>query len=283
MIQDIYPRKLYNEYEKDRKVSATSKVLSFIDGKVLVQPGEELTFPTAQELGMDLSYIYLFRVDEDAYFLLRDEKKPFITEDELSKLPGFAYHELREIRGAGLGRKDQMYAVYTGKHLSDWYRDMRFCGRCGTKMGHSEKERAMHCSACGYTAYPRIMPAVIVGVTRDDEILLTKYRKGYRNFALIAGFTEIGETIEETVAREVMEEAGLRVKNIRYYKSQPWGSANDILMGFYCDVEGDSEIHMDKEELRYAEWTKREEIELQPDDFSLTNEMMMMFKEGKNI
>ena len=98
---------------------------------------------------------------------------------------------------------------------------------------------------------------------------------------MVAGFTEIGETLEETVAREVMEEAGIRVKNIRYYKSQPWGVADDILTGFYCDVDGDDTLHMDTGELRYEAWVPREEIILQPQDYSLTNEMMRMFKEGK--
>ena len=137
----------------------------------------------------------------------------------------------------------------------------------------------MKCT-CGYTAYPRIMPAVIVGVKNGDSLLLTKYRRGFAHNALIAGFTEIGETAEETVAREVMEEAGIRVKNITYYKSQPWGIANDLLLGFYCDVEGDPTITMDENELKYAAWVNREEIELQPDSASLTNEMMRMFKTG---
>ena len=137
----------------------------------------------------------------------------------------------------------------------------------------------MKCT-CGYTAYPRIMPAVIVGVKNGDSILLTKYRTGFHHNALIAGFTEIGETAEETVAREVMEEAGVRVKNITYYKTQPWGIANDLLIGYYCDLDGDPSITMDKGELKYAAWVKREDIQLQPDDASLTNEMMLMFKNG---
>lgn len=141
----------------------------------------------------------------------------------------------------------------------------------------------MTCEGCHYTAYPRIMPAVIVGVINGDRILLTKYKTGFAHNALVAGFTEIGETVEETVAREVMEETGLRVKNIRYYKSQPWGSANDILLGFYCDVDGDDTITMDNEELKYAEWVKREDIILQPGHFSLTNEMMSRFKTGQEI
>ena len=165
--------------------------------------------------------------------------------------------------------------------LYNWYRTNRFCGCCGHETVHSSTERALKCPSCGHLIYPRIVPAVIVGVKNGDKLLLTKYRKGFTPFALIAGFTEIGETLEETVSREVMEEAGLRVKNIQYYKSQPWGVVDDLLAGFYCEVDGDTGIHMDASELKLAEWKTRDEIELQPNDFSLTNEMMREFKEGR--
>ena len=121
---------------------------------------------------------------------------------------------------------------------------------------------------------------MIVGVTKCDCILLTKYRRGFAHNALVAGFCEIGETAEETVMREVMEEVGLRVKNIRYFASQPWGIASDLLMGFYCDVDGSDAIHRDDGELGYAEWVPRKEIILQPSDYSLTNEMMKRFRDG---
>lgn len=189
--------------------------------------------------------------------------------------------EIRELREKNQISQEMAFAAYTAKHLADWYRDNHFCGRCGGKMEHSKSERAMVCPCCGYTSYPRIMPAVIVGVIKGDELLITKYRVGYRHNALIAGFTEIGETLEETVAREVMEETGIRVTNIRYYKSQPWGIANDILVGFFCEAEGDTNIRMDEKELKYAQWTRREDIVLQPDSYSLTNEMMKRFKDGE--
>ena len=86
--------------------------------------------------------------------------------------------------------------------------------------------------------------------------------------------------MEETVAREVMEETGVTVKNIRYYRSQPWGMAQDILVGFFCEADGDGVIKMDANELKYADWVRREDIVLQPNNLSLTNEMMMVFKEG---
>ena len=122
---------------------------------------------------------------------------------------------------------------------------------------------------------------MIVGVTKGDSLLITRYRNGYSHNALVAGFTEIGETLEQTVEREVMEETGIKVRNIRYYKSQPWGMAQDILTGFFCEAVGDDDIRMDENELRYAQWVPRAEIVLQPNNLSLTNEMMMMFKEGK--
>ena len=130
--------------------------------------------------------------------------------------------------------------------------------------------------------FPKIAPAVIVGVTHGDKILMTKYAgREYKRYALIAGFTEIGETAEETVKREVMEEVGLHVKNLRYYKSQPWAFSDTLLMGFFAEVEGDDSITLDREELALAEWFERENIPASESDISLTSEMIEFFRAGK--
>ena len=130
--------------------------------------------------------------------------------------------------------------------------------------------------------FPRISPAIIVGVTDGDRLLMSKYAgRDYTNYALIAGYTEIGETLEQTVQREVMEEVGLKVKNIRYYKSQPWGIDGNILMGFYCDLDGDDTIHLDRKELSLAEWHLRGTLPTKDDHVSLTREMIRIFDEGK--
>ena len=146
-------------------------------------------------------------------------------------------------------------------------------------MRHSDAERAMVCG-CGNTAYPAIAPAVIVGVTNGDRICLTKYNRGYAHWALVAGYTEIGETPEETVAREVREETGLRVKNIRYYRSQPWGIDHDVLMGFFCEADGDEKLKVEHGELAEAWFASRDELTDLPDSASLTIDMITSFRDG---
>ncbi len=209
-------------------------------------------------------------INEEKYFLYPDMP-------EICGLQCVPVRSLRYVED-----KPFVFALYTAFHLYQWYRDNQYCGRCGKKMHHDHKERMMCCNQCGNRVYPKISPAVIVAVTNGNKIVLTKYSgKTYKRYALIAGFTEIGETAEETVAREVMEEVGLRVKNIRYYKSQPWGTDCDLLLGFICEVDGDDRIIMDKEELSVAEWVKREDMNTEDDGLSLTGEMMRMFRENK--
>ena len=129
----------------------------------------------------------------------------------------------------------------------------------------------------------KISPAVIIAVTHKNRLLLSKYAgRSYKKYALLAGFVEIGETVEETVKREVMEEVGLSVTNIRYYKSQPWSFSGTVLMGFFCDLDGDDEtIILDENELSLAEWFDRESIPVSPSRDSLTNEMIMTFIQGR--
>jgi len=271
MIQDIEPKRFYNRYEPNTTAADGDSVLIFEGGTVACRLENGIAFPKIKDLSDAgrRQLIYLFRIDEERFFL-----------GQTPCPEGYAMHSLREMREQIAENRYLLFAAFTGRHLNDWYRDSTFCGRCGGRMTHSDKERAMTCPGCGYTAYPRIMPAVIVGVKNGNKLLITRYRTGFNHNALVAGFTEIGETLEQTVAREVAEETGVRVKNIRYYKSQPWGTANDILMGFWCEADGETVIRMDQSELKYAEWVDRDQIELQPDSTSLTNEMMQRFRDG---
>lgn len=274
MIQDIYPHKFDNSFLSKREAEDSDAVLIYTDkGEILVRSNsmDNEIFPRVREIQDYL--IYFFSIDGRAFFGVK--KNPEIMPE------GFEFRSLKEMRTDSSIPSELQFAASSGMHLYIWYRDSRFCGRCGKELTYSDAERAMVCSSCGNIIYPRINPAVIVGVINGEKILLTKYRKGYKHFALIAGFTEFGESLEECVRREVFEETGLTVKNIRYYKSQPWGIVQDLLVGFYCDVDGDPEIKMDSSELKLAGWYSREEIVLQPDEMSLTGEMMRKFKKGE--
>ena len=275
MIQDIYPHRLRNEFVPDRPVDPEGWLFRF-DGDSLLCAidGDGVGLPRVKDIPSASERRYLFALDDVPCYLDMAAEKGVIG--------GLEWAQVRTLRRRVAGPREVIFAAWTAFQLYNWYRDNRFCGRCGGRTALAPDERAVMCPACKRRIYPRIIPAVIVGVTNGDEILMTKYRgRDIPYFALIAGFTEIGETLEQTVAREVMEEAGLRVKNIRYYKSQPWAIVDDLLAGFYCDVDGSTEIHMDATELKEAVWVRREDVVGQPNDFSLTNEMMLVFRDGK--
>ena len=270
MIQDIEPSIFHNEYINHCPEKGDAVFCFDDEGRILAaQKDGKLIFPDVS--AKDFDTVYLFSIDDKKYHLLLGS---FEKECE-----GYSYLSVRSLRENGSGAG--VFAAFTAYHLWKWYSDNRYCGSCAGELVPDKTERALKCKKCGKLIYPRINPAVIVGVIKNDTILITRYKRGYSHDALIAGFAEIGETLEQTVAREVMEEAGIKVKNIRYYKSQPWGMAQDLLVGFFCEADGDDEIRMDDTELGSAAWKRRDEIELQPVPLSLTNEMMYMFKEGK--
>ena len=178
--------------------------------------------------------------------------------------------------------KNIIFAMMTAWHIYQWYRVNRFCGACGEKTVHDGKERMMRCPACGNMIFPKIAPAAIIGLIHGDKLMLSTYAgRDTKRYGLLAGFIEIGETAEEAVAREVMEEVGLKVKNVRYYKSQPWGVAGNLSIGYFCDLDGDDQVRLDENELASAEWFDRNDLPAKDDGISLTREMIRIFGEGK--
>ncbi len=276
MLQDLDFGRLENEF-RNINAEPDDLILCFHQGQVLLSRGSDdaLTLPTLAQLAaekMPAAPRYVFRMRERDYFLWTDAA-PVPPE-------GFGFEPARQLRQ--LKSKDICFAILTGWHLYNWYRANRLCGCCGTPTEHDSKERMLRCPNCGNMIFPRISPAVIVAVTNGDRLLLSKYAgRAYTRYALLAGYAEIGETIEQTVHREVMEEVGLRVKNLRYYKSQPWGVDGNLLMGFYCDVDGSDAIHIDETELSMADWYPRSALPAHDDGISLTREMIRVFEEGK--
>ncbi len=281
MIQDIAP-KIYDGTFHRKDVEADSIVFCMYANQVLMRHSVEHTFPTYQELS-DAGYIlekkdcqFLFQIEDQTYFLW---KNYHLSDDQKQGICGFSYQNIRSVREFAL--LDVCLAASTAYHLFVWYRDNQFCGRCGSRLIDDYKERMRKCPECGNMVYPKIAPAVIVGVTNGDRILMTKYAdREYKKYALIAGFCEIGETAEDTVRREVFEEVGLHVKNIRYYKSQPWGFDSNLLLGFFADLDGSDHITRQEDELAVAEWVAREKTTGMDDGVSLTREMMDLFSKG---
>lgn len=279
MIQDIFPHRFNNAYQQKRPADS-SRILGFCDRMVYLSSQDGIRFLTFQEwksynqrIGRGMPpLVYLFTIEEEDYFLTDIHKEDKIGE--------FRFYKMFDIRP--MQPKEAVFAATTAFHLYQWYRDNQFCGRCGKKLIHSEKLRMLQCETCNNMVFPKIAPAVIVGVTNGDRILMTKYAgREYKRYALIAGFTEIGETVEETVQREVMEEVGLKVKKIRYYKSQPWGFDSNLLLGFFCELADEHEICLDREELSLAEWVDYHDILDDPEKLSLTHNMMEYFRDQK--
>lgn len=283
MIQDIHGI-YHNEYQE--LIPEQDDCVMFVQGRsVLMSRDSEqtiryITYGQLMEAsGGDISVDacrYLFSIENqgitEKYFLGNSH---MLTPQLMEK---YEYRQQNVFRT--MKPEDKAFAGITACQLANWYENTQFCGKCGTRLEHDKVERMMKCPKCGAMHYPKISPAVIVAVTNRDKILMTKYAgRDYKKYALIAGFTEIGETIEDTVRREVMEEVGIHVKNIRYYKSQPWSFTDTILMGFYCELDGEDTITMDAHELSVAEWIQRENIPTEYDGISLTNEMIMRFKE----
>lgn len=274
MIQDIEPHQYRNEY-RPVPPDKDSIALYYEDHVTLVRQTQEgIEFPTFRDLerlNEDIyeDYTYLFSIDGERYYLVQEINR--------ERLSSFTLENTEIFR-----RADPQYRAFagiTGYQLYNWYQNHKYCGRCGSMMEKDKKERMLYCKECHNMEYPKISPATIIGVLDGNRILMSKYAgRTYKKYALLAGFVEIGETVEETVKREVMEEVGLKVKNVRYYKSQPWSFSDTVLMGFYCDLDGDDTITLDEEELALAEWFEREDIPVVPSRDSLTNEMIMKFK-----
>ena len=161
--------------------------------------------------------------------------------------------------------------------VSDWYISHQFCGRCGTPTKIDEKDMMLKCPQCGQVHYPRIAPAIIVAIRNGDKLLMAKhsYHENIR-YALIAGFVEPGETIEEAVHREVLEEVGVKIKNLQYQRSQSWPFPNSLMLGFTAEYESGN-IKVDGDEILRAEWFKKDEIIRYESDISISDWLIQEF------
>lgn len=162
------------------------------------------------------------------------------------------------------GNEDLLGTAGKANQVLDWYRSHQYCGHCGTATSPHPSERAVICTVCEKHYFPRINPCIIVLITRGDRVLLASHQRSKGQFySCLAGFIEIGESAEDTVHREIMEEVGIRVGNIRYVKSQSWPFPSQLMLGFYADYES-GDIVPEEAEIAHADWFDINELPPHP-------------------
>ncbi|WP_459616897.1 NAD(+) diphosphatase [Bordetella sp. 2513F-2] len=216
------------------------------DELLVAESGLELPDPAAcAQLGLSPDSLQRVWFDRDPHC------RTAIVERSVAPPPGYTFRKLRTLlselgeHGALAGRAFQ---------IAEWARTHRYCGACGTPMRHAETELCLRCPSCGLSSYPRISPAMMVLVRRGDHILLARHaRYATARYTALAGFVEAGESIEQTVHREVEEEVGLRVRDLRYFGSQPWPFPHSLMIAFTAEYAG-GELRLQQDEIADARW-----------------------------
>lgn len=245
---------------------------AFREDRLLVLEGDEPRVPlasTLEDLGTEASF------RQPVGYLDGTPCWAVEVPDGAEAPDGTAFRDLREIFAA----VDEEFFAVAGraKQVVGWHATHRFCGRCGGVTEPAAGELAMRCTRCGMMHYPRVSPAVIVRVLRGEEILLARspgFPKGLRS--VLAGFVEPGESIEETIKREVREEVGLEVENLRYFGSQPWPFPNSLMIGFTADYAG-GELTPEPGEIEDADWYRADDLPQLPPKVSIARRMIEDF------
>jgi NAD+ diphosphatase len=184
-------------------------------------------------------------------------------------------------REAIVRQDDEFFRISAqASELLTWAATHRFCGRCGTKTVPSPGERAAKCPSCGLQAFPRVSPAVIVTVLRGEEILLARANRFATGmYSVLAGFVEVGETLEECAHREILEETGVEVRDLRYFASQSWPFPHSLMVAFIARYSG-GEIRIDHRELADARWFRRDALPDLPLKASVARRMIDWYIAG---
>ena len=198
---------------------------------------------------------------------------------EERQLPeGWQWRNLRSLYGS---LSEDLFAIAArAVQLIEWDRTHQYCGHCATPTTQSPTERAKRCPKCSLRQYPRLSPAVIMLITKGKQLLLARAPR-FRNgmYSVLAGFVEPGESLEETVAREVREEVGIEIKNIRYFGSQPWPFPNSLMVGFVAEYAS-GELTPDLEEIEAVDWFEKHNIPPVPGELSIARKLIDWFIQG---
>jgi len=276
MIHEILPHRFNNQFITATCIGEDDYVLHYKESSLLVKSsGDGFEFPRRKEISEiteTTESTYLFSLNEVRCFLVWEDPK--ILDDQ------FSYKEISFFRT--LSPPEIAWAGIVGFQLRNWYLRNKFCGKCGSRTNEKQEERAIVCPACRATVFPEIAPAIIVAILSRDKILLAHNSNFQENwYSLVAGYVEIGESLEETVRREVKEEVGLDVRNIRYYKSQPWPFSGSMMIGFFAEADDTQPVCPDNVEITEANWYSRGNLPNHPPAISIAGEMIDKFEKGE--
>mgnify|MGYP001426021321 CR=1 FL=1 len=269
-------KSIYSRYEPSvnsgSRTDGQSYWFIFKSGNLLINPKSSLKIPFQNDLD-EINIVPLMKhyigtlLDSPCYVVEVDP--------ETEQQEGMEFLDLRETYDI----LDEDIYLLAGRavQIMNWDKNHRFCGKCGTETRTLENENAKVCPECGFTSFTRISPAIITAIIKDEKILMAKHSYGLKNrYALIAGFLEAGETLEEAVKREVMEEVGLEVKDIQYFGSQPWPFPNSLMIGFTVKYAGGN-IKVDGNEIVDAKWFDASEVSRFPSKISIASELVDWF------
>ena len=263
------------DYKFPLQVSAQSLWFVFSGEKLLtIQKGDNFSIPRLADLET------LPQTPTHQLFLgCLDKRQCFAGElPEAEPAPdGFTLNDMRRL----FGNLDEAIIWTAGRanQLIHWNREHQFCGKCGHVTEDSRMERAIICPQCGLVNYPRVSPAIIIAVIKEDQILLARNKRFKSKFySVLAGFVEPGETLEECARREIFEEVGLGVKKIHYFGSQPWPFPNSLMVAFTAEYDG-GKIRVDNSEIIEAGWFTADKLPPVPPRLSIARKLIDWFVE----
>ena len=276
MIHEIFPHQFDNHFIITDNIAENDYILHYNEKSLLLKiNGDEFQLPTKKDVSdiFDTTErTFLFSLNGVRCFLVWNATR--LIDDR------FVYKEINSFRT--LNPREIAWICIVGFQLNNWYLENKFCGKCGTKTAEKPDERAIICPNCSTVVFPKISPAIIVAILCKDKILLAHNSNfEQKRYSLVAGYVDVGETLEETVMREVKEEVGLDVKNIRYYKSQPWAFSGSMMIGFTAEADDTQPIRPDNVEITEADWFSRENLPNHPPKISIAGEMIDKFKKGE--
>lgn len=277
MLHNIEPHIFNNAFVVNASEHENDFILCYKENMILLQEaGNEYTIPKRSDFEVEFD-------DNSTYFLFSiNGVNCFILKEYRGNRTDFVYQDHQFLRT--MPEKELMFIGAVGFHFYKWMDEHRFCSRCGTKTSLKESERAIYCPSCELTVYPKISPAIIVAITCNDKILLAKGKHYRFNFySLVAGYADFGESLEQTVVREVKEEVGIDIKNLHYYGSQPWPFSSSMMIGYFAEADDQQPIVIDTDELHDAKWFNREDLPETPSNISIAGEMIELFRTGKHI